>query len=170
MRYEHRTCTILQHLLKCLAPLNVKGRGKVLYQKPRLKSMGHGVYPRIVQCISTMCGANSTWMEYNWSRKTLSNLHIRIYHPIIIALFSWLYVHVSKFLYKYVQVHTYMYLRTMWTINLMSLLLHTLKQNSMWYLPVTLETLYGQLYISTVFLQCIGIDKNDITHQLTRKL
>ena len=50
MRYGHRTCTILQHLLKRLAPSNVIVHGKAPYQKPRLKSMAHGVYPRIVQC------------------------------------------------------------------------------------------------------------------------
>ena len=32
------------------------GHGKVPYQKPRLKSMVHGVYPRIAQCISAMRG------------------------------------------------------------------------------------------------------------------
>ena len=42
------TCTIdstaLIEVVKSLAPSNVKGHGKVLYQTPQLKSMVHGVY------------------------------------------------------------------------------------------------------------------------------
>ena len=47
---------------KSLAPSNVIGHGKILYQKPRLKSMAHGIYiyPGIAQCISKMLGAIST--------------------------------------------------------------------------------------------------------------
>ena len=38
---------------------NVKGHGRVPYQKPWLKSMVHGVHPRIAECISAMHGTNS---------------------------------------------------------------------------------------------------------------
>ena len=51
-------CTALIKVAKSLAPSNVIGHGKVLYQKPRLKSMAHAVHPPIEQCISTMCSAN----------------------------------------------------------------------------------------------------------------
>ena len=66
-------CTILQHWLevaKSLALSNVKGHGKVPYHKPRLKSMGACCTPTlhcffIKQCISAICGGNSTWMRYS---------------------------------------------------------------------------------------------------------
>ena len=47
-----------------LAPSNVHVNrtwlGTCTYQKPRLKSMAHGVYARIAQYISVMRDANST--------------------------------------------------------------------------------------------------------------
>ena len=52
--------TALIEAAKSLAPSSVIGHGKVPYQKPRLKSMAHGVPLRIVQCISAMCVADST--------------------------------------------------------------------------------------------------------------
>ena len=42
--------TALVEAVKSLAPLNVKGYGKVPYQKPQLKSMAHGVFLRKAQC------------------------------------------------------------------------------------------------------------------------
>ena len=48
-RYGHGTCTIAQQRSS-----NIIGHGKVLYQKPQLKSMAHAVHPYIVQCISAM--------------------------------------------------------------------------------------------------------------------
>ena len=52
--------TALVEAAKTLAPLNVIGHGKVVYQKPWLKSMTHGIYmyPHIAQCSSVMRGAN----------------------------------------------------------------------------------------------------------------
>ena len=53
--------TALVEAAKSLASLNVKGHGKVPYQKPQLnsmESMAHGVYPSLVH-ISAMLGANS---------------------------------------------------------------------------------------------------------------
>ena len=54
--------TTLVEATKSLAPLNVIGHGKVLYQKPRLKSMAHAIHPHIVpiiaQCIGAMLGGN----------------------------------------------------------------------------------------------------------------
>ena len=38
-------CAALIEAVKSLALSNVKGHGKVPYQKPRLKSMAHGVHP-----------------------------------------------------------------------------------------------------------------------------
>ena len=35
--------TALNEVAKSLASLNAKGHGKVLHQKPQLKSMAHGV-------------------------------------------------------------------------------------------------------------------------------
>ena len=53
--------TALIKAAKSLAPLNVKGRGEVPYQKPWLKSMAHGVYPFIAQCISAI----NVWYQLN---------------------------------------------------------------------------------------------------------
>ena len=47
--------TALIQAAKSLVPLNVKGHGKLLYQKPQLKSMVlHGAHPCIAQCISAI--------------------------------------------------------------------------------------------------------------------
>ena len=51
-------CVALVKAAKSLAPLNAIGHGKVLYQKSRLKSMVHSVYPRIADCINAMHSAN----------------------------------------------------------------------------------------------------------------
>ena len=40
--------TTLIEAAKSLVPSNVKGHGKIPYQKPRLKSVAHGIYPCIV--------------------------------------------------------------------------------------------------------------------------
>ena len=83
---------------KSLAPSNIKGHGKVPYQKPQLKSMVHGVYPRthvhvlaqcsvcVCTCISTIHSANSTSTEYNYTYSC--NFMLCMY------------------------IHTYMYIRT----------------------------------------------------------
>ena len=61
--------TALVEAAKNLAPSNIKGHGKVPYQKPWLKSMVNGVHLRIAQCINTMCGVNSTSMRYGSERE-----------------------------------------------------------------------------------------------------
>ena len=56
MRYGHGTCTILQHSLKWLKvqhPLNVKGHGKVPYQKPQTKV--YGVWHILMYSTITAC-------------------------------------------------------------------------------------------------------------------
>ena len=50
--------TALVEAAKSLALSNITEYGKVLYQKPWLKCMAHGVHPHVVQCISAMRGAN----------------------------------------------------------------------------------------------------------------
>ena len=43
--------TVLIEAAKTLAPLNVIAHGKVPYQNTQLKSIAHGVHPRIAQCV-----------------------------------------------------------------------------------------------------------------------
>ena len=47
--------TALVEAVKSLAPLNVKGHGKVPYQKPQLKSMVHGANPCIYRNVLAQC-------------------------------------------------------------------------------------------------------------------
>ena len=64
MRYGHGTCAILQHSLNRLK-FSTLEYGKVLFQKPQLKSMAYGVYQRIVQCISAVHDNNSRRTEFS---------------------------------------------------------------------------------------------------------
>ena len=59
-RQERGMGIALVEAAKSLVFSNVKGHDKVSHWRPRLKSMVHGVYLRIVQCINAMQSANST--------------------------------------------------------------------------------------------------------------
>ena len=50
--WDLHLCAVLIKVGKSLAPSNILGHtcSKVLYQKPQLKSMAHGVYQRISEC------------------------------------------------------------------------------------------------------------------------
>ena len=50
----------LIEVAKNLAHFNAKGHGEVPYQKPQLKLMVYGVYPRIEQYYGAMHSTNST--------------------------------------------------------------------------------------------------------------
>ena len=56
--------TALVEVVKSLSLSNIKENSKVPYQKPQLKSVAHGVYPRIAQCVvPTQC----EWKISKWT-------------------------------------------------------------------------------------------------------
>ena len=90
-------CTALIKAVKNLVSSNVKGHGRVPYQKPRLKSMVHGVHPHIAECISAMHGTNSMWTEYsiyiiihlyNYTHNAV------LYHNYITTCSIYIHVHI----------------------------------------------------------------------------
>ena len=79
---------------KSLVPSNIKGHGKVLYQKPRLKprlkSMAGGVYPHCAKCtVSTQREWSISWIAVSFPIPYCMCVHLVIEHRTLYRPYSF---------------------------------------------------------------------------------